>query len=349
MIPGSVRPLAFAIACLAAPACDRASTEPEPVLPASAGAPAFAIASNTWITRASMPGTERLGLASAVVPNAAGESILYVIGGSSTKYVQPSGPTSGALSTVQAYNAATNTWSTKAPLPLALYRTNGAGVINGKIYVSGGRQSGDKRYVLSLFVYNPTTNTWTRKRDMPYATWGGVTGVIGKKLYVLTCPVEESCSPFERMGLYRYDPATDGWTELTPTPAALGEPLGGVIGGKLYVTGGPDGAFLVYDPATNAWTPKASLPIARQHAAAAVLAGKLYIMGGYEVAPWPDFTETLVRKTTVYTPSTNSWTQKALMPTTRFDITASRIVVNGQSRIAAVGGARPGNHVQYVP
>jgi hypothetical protein len=80
-----------------------------------------------------------------------------------------------------------------------------------------------------------------------------------------------------------------------------------------------------------------------------VLAGKLYIMGGYEVAPRPDVTRTLVRKTTVYTPATNSWTQRALMPTARFSFTASRLVVNGQSRIAAVGGERPGNHVQYAP
>jgi hypothetical protein len=37
------------------------------------------------------------------------------------------------------------------------------------------------------------------------------------------------------------------------------------------------------------------------------------------------------------------------MPTARGDFTASRVVVDGTPRIEAVGGARPGNNVQYVP
>jgi N-acetylneuraminic acid mutarotase len=294
-----------------------------------------------------MPGTERWGHTSAVVPNSAGQLILYVIGGSSASTVQPSGPTRGALATVQAYDFATNTWSTKAPMPLALYRTNGAGVIAGKIYASGGRETGDKRYQNTLFVYDPAQNTWSRKRDMPSETWGGVTGVIGDKLYVLTCETEADCDRFERLALYRYDPATDQWTLLSVTPRPLGEPLGGVINGKLYVTGGPVGALVVYDPATNEWTQKASLPGGRERGAAAVLAGRLYILGGGERQP--DGTTIMVRKTTVYIPSKDVWRNKAEMPTQRFDFAAARVVVNGQARIAAIGGARPGNHVQYTP
>ena len=73
---------------------------------------------------------ERWGLAVADVPNAAGQSILYAIGGQTA--------TGTPLGRVQAYNVATNTWTWKASLPLPLSETNGAGVINGKIYISAG-------------------------------------------------------------------------------------------------------------------------------------------------------------------------------------------------------------------
>jgi N-acetylneuraminic acid mutarotase len=69
-------------------------------------------------------------------------------------------------------------------------------VIGGKIYVSGGRVSGDKRCLQTLFVYDPATNRWTRKQDMPNVAWGGVTGVLNDQLYVLTCEVQEDCDEF---------------------------------------------------------------------------------------------------------------------------------------------------------
>jgi N-acetylneuraminic acid mutarotase len=237
MTPRRVQLLAVVGASLAVFACDN-TTDPNSVPETPSAEPALAIASNSWIARAPMPGDYRWGLTSAVVPNSAGQSILYAMGGSFASFPQPSGPTTGTRATVQAYNAATNTWSNRAPMPLALYRTNGAGVINGKIYISGGRLRGDKNYQATLLVYDPAKNTWSRKRDMPAQTWGGVTGVIDKKLYVLTCELEEDCFPESRLALYRYDPATNQWTFLSVTPRPLGEPMGGVIGGKLYAVGG---------------------------------------------------------------------------------------------------------------
>ena len=123
--------------------------------------------------------------------------------------------------------------------------------------------------------------------------------------------------------------------------------MGGVIGGKLYATGGPSGDLLVYDPATNGWTSKRPLQRPRTSGAGVAFNAKLYILGGYERDP--DGTKRPVRKTSVYDPATNIWTTKAAMPTARFDFAASRVVVDGQPRIEAVGGARPGNNLAYRP
>lgn len=337
--------LALTLGVSALAACTESATEPGP----TTGAPAEAVAAatGTWLKRTNLWNEERWGHTSAVVRGADRRFTLYVIGGSSTGFPQPSGPTSNALSRVQAYDVAGNFWFPRKSLPMDLYKTNGAGVINGKIYVSGGRRSGDKRYEQVLLVYDPGTNTWTRKRDMPFAGWGGVTGVLGNRLYVLTCVEEEDCWEHSNPLLYRYDPSTDEWTFLSVTPVPLGLPMGGFIGGKLYATGGPSGALMAYDPATNSWTAKASLPGRRWSAAGLAFEGKLYVLGGFEEQA--DGTRRSVRTTSIYDPGTNSWTTGTPMPSDRFDFAASRVVVNGEPRIQAVGGRRPGNNLQYIP
>ena len=111
-------------------ACNESATEPSESEQLS---PALATAGvGSWASRASMP-TPRHGLAAAVVQNAAGQYILYAIGGC----CGTSSATS-ALARVEAYNASTNTWTRKADLPAKRANLNGAEVIGGKIYVPGG-------------------------------------------------------------------------------------------------------------------------------------------------------------------------------------------------------------------
>ena len=336
------RAAALAFTYLVLASCRDTSTEPEMAQVAN---PAPAVASNTWITRANMPSTERIGLTAAVVPNASGRSILYAIGGRSIS-------TGGSLGKVQAYNVAANTWSAKASLPIAAFWTNGAGVVNGRIYISGG-VTRDKFFRRESFMYNPATNRWTRKRDMPDDTWGGVTAVLGGKLYVLTCNDEDDCyTELEPLSLYRYDPATDRWTFLSFSLPVLGRPMAGFIGGKLYAAGdagvrGEGNAFQVYDPATNQWTRKTPPPQPRWSGAGVSLGGKLYVIGGLKRDP--DGTIRRVRSMSAYTPATDTWSTRAALPSQRPELAASRVVVNGQPRIEVVGGARPGNNLQYIP
>jgi len=350
MIANYTRPAALVLGILALCSCSDQLTNPSE--PEAGGTTltdtpveAAVAASGTWVTVANAT-SDRWGLTSATVPNSSGRSILYAIGGS-TLASQPPGNTHRALARMAAYNATTDTWTSRAPLPVGLYLTNGAGVINGKIYVSGGRMTGDKNFSVNLYMYNPATNTWTQKRSLPIASWAGVTGVIGGKLYVLTCAEEEDCSEFSKLELWRYDPATDAWTFLSVTPIELGLPMGGVIGGKLYATGGNGGELLVYDPVAKSWTQKASMPGGRRSNGAGVAYhGQLYILGGYEYGS--DGSRRIVRKTSMYDPATNTWTNQAPMPSDRIETTASLVTVSGKTRIDLVGGARPGNNLQFI-
>jgi N-acetylneuraminic acid mutarotase len=342
---------------------DDAPTEPTSTAQPSATVPELAVASNSWITRANMP-SDWTYLAAATVTNAGGQSIVYAIGGENPFWRNPQ-------QTVSAYNTATNTWTVRQPLPWRLSRTNGAGVINGKIYISGGCTDRQCSFPTeALFMYNPATNTWTRKHDIPVAPptepygddrWAlgdGVTGVIGGKLYVVSgCFLPdpphgyfENCNPL----FYRYNPATDQWVRL-PSPfaeATHGPTIGGVIDGKFYVMAGSpythDAYFSVYDPATNRWTSRNPLGLSRPGAASVVLGGKLYVIGGTRYNAAREAMDTL-DITIVYDPATNLWTRRASMPSPRTGIAATKVFLNGQPRIEVIGGYHPGNNLQYIP
>jgi N-acetylneuraminic acid mutarotase len=298
---------------------------------------------NTWIQRADMWGTERTSMAVAVVPNASRQSVVYAVGGATA--------TGSTVSRVMAYNAATNSWTLRAPLPVPLKDADGAVVIGGKIYVSGGLTSAnDQSYSTRLFEYNPATDTWARKSDMPVSGLNGFSGVIDGLLYVVTsCQNDDNCD-YAGTYLLRYDPAADTWTKLATPTASIWyrhRLVGGTIGKKIYI-GTPGSSTLhVYDPASNTWTPRETALTIRYNAASTTFNAQLYMIGGYQVNA--EGSATVVRTTSVYDPASNTWTTKAPLPSPRSGMSAVRLAVNGQPRIELVGGPRPGNNLQYIP
>jgi N-acetylneuraminic acid mutarotase len=333
---------ALAISAVLLGACNQDVTAPETgTSSASPVGEQLSALSGSWTTKANYPESAQAGAAVATVKNAQGQSMLYVIGGHAA---------GGAVSRVRAYNVATNTWIRRAEYPIPVYQTNGAAVINGKIYVSGG-VTNFTTFHNELYMYDPAGNTWTRKRDMPDWTWGGISGVINNQLYVLTCLHQDECySGGDGLQLYRYNPATDQWADLGTSPPQNVRPMGGTIGGKLYFTGGENDhsgpLMTVYDPATNQWTRKTPMNHVRNDAGFATYHAKLYIFGGWE-SPG-DGTKSDVRTVNVYDPATDSWSNAAPLPAPRSGTSAALVVLNGQTRIELVGGPKPDN-LQFTP
>ena len=278
-----------------------------------------------WRRRAAIP-TARTSAEMAVVNDANGQPIFYVFGGAAACgfYCQ--------LATVEAYDPATNTWSTKAPMPDGgRWGMSGAAVINDKVYLPGGWNGNNNPNGPSgdLFEYTPATDSW-RIIDGARQTSEGVAGVIGGQLYVLTGLETTGAVGF----LDRYDPVTETWTSLPDAPTEHDGASGGVINGKLYVAGGFNHAvgthtqLDVYDPVTNTWTTKAPMLTARGTATGVVMNDKLYILvGGAPVE--------------IYDPATDTWSTGVGAP---YDISrfaaASHMGPGGQWTALVTAGAR---------
>jgi N-acetylneuraminic acid mutarotase len=183
-----------------------------------------------------------------------------------------------ATRSLYVYNPATNTWATKAQLPVASW-AGASGVINGKLYVvtPGANAS-------QLHRYDPATNSWTTRAQGPRGHYYATAGVIGGKLYLAgTMNVDETPSTQVAM----YDPATNSWTDLAQPEDYMIGAAGRVIGEKLYLVGGSyslngstQHVLQVYNPATNAWVEKAGMPTGRTFLSAAASNGVLYAIGG---------------------------------------------------------------------
>src|SRR5437764_13642946 len=97
--------------------------------------------------------TGREGPAAGVI-----NGVLYVAGGVGSGGV-------GGIAAVEAYDPATSTWTTKAPMPTARGAA-AAGVINGVLYVVGGTTDGGNTPGVHE-ADAASTNTSTTKKRLP--------------------------------------------------------------------------------------------------------------------------------------------------------------------------------------
>lgn len=314
--------------------------------PASA-ASSLVLASNTWTTKAPYAGQGLFGGSAAMAPNSAGQSIVYLFGGTDGE--------GGTGFRVQAYNVATNTWTTKTSR-VGVFNSNGVGKIGSKLYFSGGQNGfeGVSSFTNLLWAYDYSQDRMIRKADLPIFGAEGVTGVIDGKLYVLpgACsgdgyPNPGYCAVEPTRRFYRYDPATNTWLGRRSAPHFHRFGAAGVINGKLYVAGGfngfqPVAQLDVYNPATNTWTTLAPIPTAGR-AIGTALGGKLFVIVG----------DGSGLHSYIYSPATNTWKTRA-SPTSGHDAVV-RVTLDGTSRLLAVGGSHgadfdiPNNSELYTP
>jgi N-acetylneuraminic acid mutarotase len=155
----------------------------------------------------------------------------------------------------QRFDPATNTWSSLAPMPVAISQ-GVVGAANGKIFVAGGF-TGGTTVVNSLRIYDIATNTWTSGANMPGIVEAGGGAVVNGKFYVIGGDDFNVALATN----FIYDIAANTWSSGAPMPAGRANTSATVANGQIYVYGGLIGSgftatdvLLRYDPVANTWT-----------------------------------------------------------------------------------------------
>jgi N-acetylneuraminic acid mutarotase len=220
----------------------------------------------------------------------------------------------------------------------------GAAVVNGKLYVVGGRNYQDAS--LPVEEYDPATNIWTARSLLSAHDKIGV-AALGERIYAVG---GEYGDPPWMPWLKSYDPVTDQWTQHA-APATRRTQLELVaIGGRLYALGGYSGDMQdlntveAYDPETNTWTLKTPMSKGRRVPAVAVVNGILYVMGG-ETNGAPGEAYQVTSSVESYDPATNTWTNRAPLPVPLMEAAAG--VVGGTIYVGG-GGPFSNNGKPYV-
>ena len=88
---------------------------------------------------------------------------IYLVGGYSTGNISP------AFLQTWEYDPVANTFATKTSIPAAAgFGGAGSGVINGHLYVAGGRDA-NNTVIATTWDYDIAADTWTPRANLPSA------------------------------------------------------------------------------------------------------------------------------------------------------------------------------------
>jgi hypothetical protein len=239
---------------------------------------------DSWTTLKSMP-TPRAGLAVAEY-----QGKIYCIGGYTIAYNSPM--LSALLDVNEVYDVATDSWSTKASMPVKTTPLH-AYVVNGQIFVIT---------LDVLYIYDPVKDVWTNKTTIPPSENLMFSAMVGNKIIfggrVIFGSVFEPpmAAQFKVMV---YVPKANRWSEGSMSPeiadinrfAAMAEATTGRYAPvRVYVSAlvkvyANDGSFvnlgmLVYDPLKDTWSTVKAPSIDISGCSVTAVDDTLYIIGG---------------------------------------------------------------------
>jgi N-acetylneuraminic acid mutarotase len=213
------------------------------------GLPAWVPSKSLWIYDINAKSWSKgpdLPTARGALTATAHENKIYAIGGAknptySTPELRPTVPVEN-MATNEVFDIATGTWSPAAPM-LTARNHHGASLIDGKIYVVGGRIGstfiiGLSNNVSTNEVFDIGKNTWAAVLGMPTPRSGVGTAVLNGRMHVLGGEAYLN----DLVGTYRtheaFDPKTNAWQRLPPMPTPRHGLAVAEIGGKMYAVSG---------------------------------------------------------------------------------------------------------------
>jgi N-acetylneuraminic acid mutarotase len=147
------------------------------------------------------------------------------------------------------------------------------------------------------------------------------------------------------------EPDRGVWRTAAPAPTKRTEVAAVTLRDKIYVVGGFEQPGLgnlmnlaitasveEYDPSTDRWTTKAPMPVGLHHVGIGVTGGRLYVIGGYMQSGFTVWQP--VATVYAYDPATDTWTQRAPLPTPRDHLATATV----SGKLYAIGGRLNGDY-----
>lgn len=180
-----------------------------------------------WQTKAPMP-TGRQHVAGCEL-----NGVVYVLGGLESWSI--------ISDKVEAYNPATDSWTSPTSLPVPKHNIIVASY-NDEIYVIGGEVlNGTDIWHISqsLEIYNANLNVWTTGSSLPEPRCQGRTIVYNNEIYVFGGWTYDANDDFiVTNSVWIYNPETDNWRTSTSTPLPVTTCGTTIIGNNIYLMGG---------------------------------------------------------------------------------------------------------------
>ena len=178
--------------------------------------------------------------------------------------------------------------------------------------------------IINLSYGNIEANSWVTRTSMPPDSYGGQAVGVNGKIYVI--------GGFYGGLIYSannvYDPSTDNWTALTPTPEGVITNSLVAYQNKIYSIGA--NTTEVYDISTDSWKAKTPMPTGTT-GSGNIVNGEIYVISGYNSA------NQQISINEVYNIANDSWTTKTSIPIP-VSVYASTVC---DGKIYIIGGQNP--------
>jgi N-acetylneuraminic acid mutarotase len=225
-------------------------------------------------------------------------------------------------------------WSALPSAPLERTEVTAARV--GRfIYVMGGFERAGAATTAAVERYDIRRRSWRRVRDMPIGL-NHLTAVAYRgDLYVHGGYAAEQALAQPTRVLLRYDPQSNRWRRMPPSPTPRAAHAVAVIGKRLYVAGGANDSgslrsLEIYDFERRRWSSGPSFPgPARNHTTGVATGGRFYVLAGRDAGNY-----TAAER---YDPRRRRWERLPSLRTARGGIASVRL---SDGRIVVFGGER---------
>jgi len=181
----------------------------------------------------------------------------------------------GGNNKLEIYDPLANTWTELAPMSVQRNHCGG-GVINGKFYVVGGRDTAQSPTAFE--VYDPQSNAWTSLPPLPTGRSGVGVGVVNSELYVFGGEIPSLHAEVEV-----YNPASNSWRRVQDMALPRHGIWASVIGNKIYIPGGGVEQGFGATPSTDVFIVTTTATFANISTRLKVDTGDNVLIGGFIV------------------------------------------------------------------